>query len=184
MALERFIKILQKDIVTDPTNWKDSEPGAYIKLPNRAKNVYAVLSTIAFGAAGTTGKDFLGEGWFWASHKKICDLTGHGQKTVQRAIKELDDGGFIEYDPAKSKGQKCYFKIKDIAYNSNNGGGSKKNIPMNQGEFDRYVEYATLHYEDEDLSPEVAARHREILKEKNEETERQRKKDFEDGMPF
>jgi hypothetical protein len=119
----RFIQILQKDIVTNPEEWKHAGPGKFIQLSNKAKNVYSVLSVIAFSAAGNAEgrvvKNFgkLGKGWFWTSHAILQQLTGSCQKTVQRAIKELEDAGFIGYHPAKKNGHQCFFKIKRIYYN-------------------------------------------------------------------
>jgi hypothetical protein len=74
--MSRFIQVLQKDIVTKPEQWKNAGPGKFIKLSNKAKNVYSVLSVIAFSAAGNAEGKFaskvgrLGKGWFWTSHKK------------------------------------------------------------------------------------------------------------------
>jgi hypothetical protein len=119
----RFIKVLQKDIVTKPEQWKDAGPGRFIKLSNKAKNVYSVLSVIAFSAVGNAKGKFarnggkLGNAWFWASHAMLQQLTGSCQKTVQRAIKELNEAGFIGYHPAKKNGHQCFFKIKRIKYN-------------------------------------------------------------------
>lgn len=121
----RFVRILQKDIVTDPKQWKDAGPGKFIKLSNKAKNTYSVLSVIAFSNAGNAEGKFvkkcvkLGKGWFWTSHTILQQLTGHCQKTVQRAIKELEVEGFIGYYPSKRPGQQCFFKIKRIEYNNN-----------------------------------------------------------------
>jgi hypothetical protein len=122
--MNRFIRVLQKDIVTDPEKWKDAGPGKFMKLPDRAKRVYCVLSVIAFSAAGNAEGKFarnvgkLGKGWFWTSHAILQQLTGNCQKTVQRAIKELKEAGFIGYHPAKKNGHKCFFKIKRIQYNT------------------------------------------------------------------
>jgi hypothetical protein len=123
--MSRFIRVLQKDIVTKPEQWKDAGPGRFIKLSNKAKNVYSVLSVIAFSTAGNAkgkiaknvGK--LREGWFWTSHSILQQLTGSCQKTVQRAIKELEVAGFIGYHPAKKNGHQCFFKITRIGYNGN-----------------------------------------------------------------
>jgi len=118
----RFIQILQKDIVTNPEEWKHAGPGKFIQLSNKAKNVYSVLSVIAFSAAGNAegrvvkGFGKLGKGWFWTSHAILQQLTGSCQKTVQRAIKELEDAGFIGYHPARKNGHQCFFKIKRINY--------------------------------------------------------------------
>jgi hypothetical protein len=123
LIVSRFIRILQRDIVTNPEKWKDSGPGKYIKLSNKAKNVYSVLSIIAFSSAGNAEGRFvkpggkLGKGWFWASHSILQQLTGSNQKTVQRAIIELRDEGFIEYEAARKAGQQCFFRIKRVEYN-------------------------------------------------------------------
>jgi hypothetical protein len=119
----RFIRVLQKDIVTKPEQWKDSKPGKFIKLSNRAKNVYCVLSVIAYSSAGNAkgtplkNNHKLGEHWFWTSHRLLQQLTESSQKTVQRGIKELVESGLIEYHASKAQGQKCFFKIKRIKYN-------------------------------------------------------------------
>jgi hypothetical protein len=122
--MNRFIRVLQKDIVTNPEQWKDAGPGKFIKLPDRAKKVYCVLSVIAFSTAGNAEGKFarnvgkLGKDWFWTSHAILQQLTGSCQKTVQRAIKELEKAGFIGYHPARKNGHQCFFKIKRISYNS------------------------------------------------------------------
>ena len=123
--MSRFIRVLQKDIVTNPEQWKDAGPGKFLKLPDRAKRVYCVLSVIAFSTAGNAEGKFatnvgrLGKGWFWTSHALLQQLTGSCQKTVQRAIKELEEAGFIGYHPAKKNGHQCFFKIMKIGYNGN-----------------------------------------------------------------
>ncbi len=82
-----------------------------------------MLSVIAFSAAGNATGKFarnggkLGNAWYWASHAMLQQLTGSCQKTVQRAIKELNEAGFIGYHPAKKNGHQCFFKIKRIKYN-------------------------------------------------------------------
>ena len=119
----RFIRILQKDIVTKPEEWRNAGPSKFIKLPDRAKNVYCVLSVIAFSSAGNAkdkwvakGKK-LGKDWFWTYHGLLQQLTGLGQKTVQRGIKELVDAGFIDYHASKAKGHKCCFRLTRVKYN-------------------------------------------------------------------
>jgi hypothetical protein len=120
----RFIQVLQKDIVTNPEEWKHAGPGKYILLSDKAKRVYAVLSVIAYSQAGkakgtiVNGGIKLGVGWFWTSHALLQQLTGSCQKTVQRGIKELHEEGFIGYHPAKKNGHQCFFKIKRIKYNN------------------------------------------------------------------
>jgi hypothetical protein len=124
MTETRFIRILQKDIITKPEKWTESKPGKFIQLSDKAKNVYCVLSVIAYSTAGNAKGESLSNGhklgkdWFWTSHKIVRQLTGSGQKTVQRGISELKEAGFIEYHPSRSQGKKCYFKIKGIKYNT------------------------------------------------------------------
>jgi hypothetical protein len=126
---------MQDDIVTKPENWVDALPNKFIKLSNRAKNAYCVLSVIAFSVAGNAkdkvvnGGEKLGKGWFWTSHAIIQQLTGANQKTVQRAIKELQDAGFIGYHPAKKQGHQCFFKIKRVKYNQKDQGQPIKSSP-------------------------------------------------------
>ena len=120
----RFIQVLQKDIVSNPEEWKHAEPGKFIKLSDRAKNVYVVLSVIAYSQAGNATGMFanggvrLGSGWFWTSHALLQQLTGNCQKTVQRALKELHEEGFIGYHAARKNGHKSFFKIRRISYNN------------------------------------------------------------------
>jgi len=131
----RFIRILQRDIVTKPEQWANGKPGKFIKLSNRAKNVYCVLSVIAYSSAGNARETTLknnhtfGKNWFWTSHRLLQQLTGSSQKTVQRGIKELCESGLIEYHASKAQGQKSYFKIKRVKYKDSKGSESKTTAP-------------------------------------------------------
>lgn len=122
--MDRFIQIRQKDIVTKPEEWKSAQPGTFIKLPNRAKNVYCVLSVISFSSAGNAKGEVLrngyklGDGWFWVSHSIIQKLTGSSQKIVQRGITDLVKANMIQYNASKAYGDKSYFKLSKVSYNS------------------------------------------------------------------
>jgi len=172
----RFIRVLQKDIVTNPEQWKDGKPGKFIKLSNRAKNVYCVLSVIAFSSAGNgkgtrlSNGNTLGKDWFWTSHNMLQKLTGSGQKTVQRGIKELTENGLIEYHPSKAQGQKCYFKIKRVTYNtpsdtsskSSGSRGSKKKFSYDD---DKYILKIARSHQLQRLTPAQERRLEELNKE-------------------
>lgn len=140
----RFIRVLQKDIVSKPEEWKNAKPGKFIKLPNRAKFVYCVLSVIAFSSAGNARGQWVKKGhrlskdWFWTSHRLLQQLTGLTQKTVQRGISELKEAGFIGYHPSKAQGQKCFFRITRVKYKesfdelkSSESSGAKKRFSKN-----------------------------------------------------
>jgi hypothetical protein len=122
----RFIRVLQKDIVTTPEEWKNGRPGKFIKLPDRAKKVYCVLSVVAFSSAGNAEGKWVKKGrrldkdWFWTSHALLQQLTGLCQKTVQRGIRELKEAGLIDYFASKAQGQKCFFRITRLKYNGSN----------------------------------------------------------------
>jgi len=104
--MNRFIRIRQKDILTKPEEWKNAKPGKFIELSNRSKNVYCVLSVIAYSSAGNAkgqvlrNGNTLGDEWFWVSHHILQRLTGNSQKTVQRAISELVKSNLIDYQIA------------------------------------------------------------------------------------
>jgi len=163
----RFIRVLQKDIVTKPEEWKNGNPGKFIKLPDRAKNVYCVLSVIAYSSAGNAkgtrlnNGHRLGKDWFWTSHRLLQQLTGSSQKTVQRGIKELKEGGFVDYHASKAQGQKCFFKIKRVKYNTSPGAfkSSKSSSKKNE---DGLIWLAFKSYRTDLLTPAQEKRVNEI----------------------
>jgi hypothetical protein len=114
--MERFIKIKQKDIVTNPEHWIKSEPGRFLELSNSAKNVYCVLSIISFSMAGSAkldNGDILGEGWFWTTNNVLQKLTGLSETQVQKGQRELMEDGFIENDVDEASDDKRYIKLTD-----------------------------------------------------------------------
>jgi hypothetical protein len=117
--MERFIKIMQSDIVTNPERWTDSEPGRFLELSNSAKNVYCVLSVISFSTAGSAklgnGKS-LGEGWFWTTNSLLQRLTGLSETQVQKGQRELIEDGFIEDHVDEGSEDKRYLKLTDVGY--------------------------------------------------------------------